>query len=221
MNCQKPNSECSGKKVFPCAYPACIQVFKTKFSCKRHQLVHTKEKPFSCEMCGRRFGLLQHLKEHSYRHFRQKPYACGIGECQETFRHASELSIHRRTHPQYSLKKYHYAKEVPAKIEKGEVKSETVDNGVDSMESGVRIEAQSALGQKELGDETFGLDLHYLRYLTTIDIPRAQRSRPVLPMPAVYCLEKRETGCCDDKHVSNLELINYGISSLFNSGLLN
>lgn len=79
------------------------------------------------------------------------------------------------------------------KIEKGEVRSETVDNGVDSVESGARAETGAPLGRKERGDETFGLDLHYLRYLMTIDVPRVPSYRPVLPLPAIYGMRKIET----------------------------
>ena len=96
------------EKLFACNYPNCSQVFRTKFSCKRHRLTHTKEKLFACERCGKRFTLAQHLKEHSYRHSKKKPYICGVSDCQQAFRHASELSLHRRTHPEYQLRQYHY-----------------------------------------------------------------------------------------------------------------
>ena len=73
--------------VFSCNYPGCDKVFMTAFSSKRHKLVHTKERPFACEVCGKRFGLVQHLKEHTFRHSKVKPYICGINGCQEAFRH--------------------------------------------------------------------------------------------------------------------------------------
>ena len=40
-------------------------------------MVHTKEKNFACEFCGKRFGLKQNMKVHEKIHFRggRKPKA--------------------------------------------------------------------------------------------------------------------------------------------------
>lgn len=101
-------AQTSRGQLFVCGYPDCGRSFKTKFSCNRHFLTHTKERQHACEFCGKKFTLAQHLKEHLYRHSRLKPYVCGVVGCQESFRHASELSLHRRTHPEYKLRVYHY-----------------------------------------------------------------------------------------------------------------
>eukprot|EP00826_Nyctotherus_ovalis_P035781 TRINITY_DN3104_c0_g1_i3.p1 TRINITY_DN3104_c0_g1~~TRINITY_DN3104_c0_g1_i3.p1 ORF type:complete len:210 (-),score=14.69 TRINITY_DN3104_c0_g1_i3:101-730(-) len=135
MNCLENNTTCiGGKKLFACEYPGCDQVFRTKFSCKRHTLTHTKEKPHTCEECGKKFSLMQHLKEHSYRHSKQKPYVCGVDGCTQSFRHASELSLHRRTHSDYKLRKYKFFKprvvaEKPAHKASKDTLSEGRDDG--------------------------------------------------------------------------------------------
>jgi len=49
---------------------------------------------------------LRYLKEHVYIHTKDKPYTCGIGGCNKRFRQAGKLSLHRRTHKEYSLKSY-------------------------------------------------------------------------------------------------------------------
>ena len=105
----------SPNSVYACSYPGCGRAFRTKFSCKRHTLTHQTEKKFSCELCKKKFTLSQHLREHMYRHTNKKPYVCGVAGCEERFRHASELSLHRRTHPEYKLRKHTMAS-VPRKL---------------------------------------------------------------------------------------------------------
>ena len=119
-------------KKFVCSYPGCNQIFKTKFSCKRHNLTHTKEKAYICNECGKKFALIQHLKEHSYRHSKQKPYNCGILGCTQSFRHASELSLHRRTHPEYKLRKYENIKSQCKINESDQEKGHTHDYSKDT-----------------------------------------------------------------------------------------
>lgn len=62
------------------------------------------------EICFVPVGLLisylRYLKEHIYVHTKDKPYVCGIGDCEKRFRQAGKLSLHRRTHKEYSLKWY-------------------------------------------------------------------------------------------------------------------
>lgn len=65
---------------------------------KRHKVIHTKDKNFECEYCGKRFALYQYLKEHVYIHTDDKPYVCGIGGCKKCFRQTGKLSLHRKTH---------------------------------------------------------------------------------------------------------------------------
>ena len=89
-----------------CSYPGCGRLFKTRFSLRRHTLVHTQEKKYGCEYCGKRFSLLQYMREHTYIHTQECPYVCGVAGCQERFRQNGKLSLHRRTHPEYKLKTY-------------------------------------------------------------------------------------------------------------------
>ncbi len=96
----------NGKELFACPHAGCSRLFKTKFSMKRHSLVHNAEKNYECQYCGKKFALPQYLKEHTYTHTRDKPYVCGVAGCQKRFRQAGKLSLHRRTHKEYTLKQY-------------------------------------------------------------------------------------------------------------------
>jgi len=43
----------------------CLKQFRDNSKLKRHSLVHTKEKPFSCELCGGKFTRLENLRNHT------------------------------------------------------------------------------------------------------------------------------------------------------------
>lgn len=107
MKYSNSSSDSMQDKLFICSYPNCGKKFKTKFSMCRHNLVHSQEKNFSCKYCGKKFALYQYLKEHTNTHTSEKPYVCGVSGCKERFSQTGKLSLHRRTHPEYKLKKYH------------------------------------------------------------------------------------------------------------------
>ena len=98
-------------KLFSCEHPGCSKVYSSMFSLKRHQGTHRTDKPFVCDICGKRFVMIQYLKEHSYCHTKEKSHVCKINGCKKSFRHASDLSLHRRVHPEFKLRKYNYLKD--------------------------------------------------------------------------------------------------------------
>lgn len=94
--------------IYQCSNAGCSRLFKTKFALKRHLLVHTKDRSCVCPHCDKKFSLPQYMREHLYTHTREKPYVCGVAGCQERFRQAGKLSLHRRTHVEYHVKKYNF-----------------------------------------------------------------------------------------------------------------
>lgn len=69
-----------------CTFPNCGKLFSNGFSLKRHQYLHSNNKPYSCPYCNKSFSLLQYLQEHKNSHTREEPYICGVDGCQEAFR---------------------------------------------------------------------------------------------------------------------------------------
>lgn len=191
---EKISSDTSSEELIPCSYPGCSQYFRSRFSCKRHQLVHTKEKKFVCEECGKRFSFAQHLREHSYRHGNLKPYNCGIDGCKESFRHSSELSLHRRTHPGYRLKKYHYVEKTTSTKKTGKPskkkyervsKAESTDANVESLASKGRAEIGFENQQEKPANDLWGLDFAFLQYIENITMQDERTKRPRLPLPNI------------------------------------
>lgn len=84
--------------LYCCMAPGCDKAYNTRFNLKRHVAGHhITVRRFSCEICKRQFSSNQNLREHQYVHSRTKSFQCSA--CGQSFRQASQLSLHTRFHP--------------------------------------------------------------------------------------------------------------------------
>ncbi|XP_057573904.1 membrane-bound transcription factor site-2 protease isoform X4 [Hippopotamus amphibius kiboko] len=87
-----------GPRVHVCA--ECGRAFIENSKLKRHQLVHTGEKPYQCtfEGCGKRFSLDFNLRTHVRIHTGDRPYMCPFSYCNRKFAQSTNLKSHILTH---------------------------------------------------------------------------------------------------------------------------
>ncbi|GFR85559.1 zinc finger protein [Elysia marginata] len=61
-----------------------------------HKRWHAGEKPYECDICGRRTICFGDLKKHKRMHSDKRPYVCEV--CGKSFRFISNLNRHRKGH---------------------------------------------------------------------------------------------------------------------------
>lgn len=74
----------------------CNKGFKHKQLLQRHNLVHSDDRPFVCDVCGATFKTRANLYNHSNIHSEEKPYQCTF--CDAKFSHKTSLILHTRWH---------------------------------------------------------------------------------------------------------------------------
>ncbi|KAB7507679.1 Zinc finger protein [Armadillidium nasatum] len=81
------------QRLFTCSYCPYRTIYGTTF--KRHIMFkHTKEKPFQCSVCSKRFSMKTNLNIHMRIHTGEKPYQCD--KCNMRFTKKSTLNKHQR-----------------------------------------------------------------------------------------------------------------------------
>ncbi|CAN7994559.1 unnamed protein product [Ixodes pacificus] len=85
----------SRKGKFECS--RCPYTSVNKFDVKRHERIHTGEKPFQCRFCNRAFNQSSTLISHRRTHTGERPYRCG--RCDRGFSRKGDMQRHRnRSH---------------------------------------------------------------------------------------------------------------------------
>lgn len=84
-------------KPHKCPWPYCSYSAVERARLKRHQVIHTEERPFQCRHCSYAAPLKVHLKRHvSNVHRGEQPYECDI--CHTRFTQQGSMAWHRKKH---------------------------------------------------------------------------------------------------------------------------
>ncbi|KAJ7398189.1 Zinc finger and BTB domain-containing protein 49 [Pitangus sulphuratus] len=84
----------SGEKPYICEI--CGKRFAASGDVQRHIIIHSGEKPHLCDICGRGFSNFSNLKEHKKTHTADKVFTCD--ECGKSFNMQRKLVKHRIRH---------------------------------------------------------------------------------------------------------------------------
>lgn len=74
----------------------CTKAFTTQAHLKEHLKIHTGFKPYRCDACGKSFIRAPDLKKHERVHSNERPFGCQM--CEKAFKHKSHLKDHERRH---------------------------------------------------------------------------------------------------------------------------
>lgn len=83
----------SNYRPFKCKKSDCSAAFTSSFHLKKHQLVHSEKRNFSCQICFKTFKSTGHIVSHMKHHVKFKPHRC---KCEAAFFTKRALKTHLR-----------------------------------------------------------------------------------------------------------------------------
>jgi hypothetical protein len=84
----------TGEKFYKCN--KCGKIFCQKSQFMQHERIHARRKHYQCNQCQKTFGLKSHLTKHERINYGEKLYQCN--QCEKTFGWMLYLSRHQTTH---------------------------------------------------------------------------------------------------------------------------
>uniref|UniRef100_UPI003AADF6AF uncharacterized protein n=1 Tax=Centroberyx gerrardi TaxID=166262 RepID=UPI003AADF6AF len=82
------------KRPFSCV--VCGKRYCLEEHLNRHMLIHTEKKMFNCRVCGKEFHHKRNIRVHMRNHTGEKPYSCSF--CGKGFGQKAHLQTHMRVH---------------------------------------------------------------------------------------------------------------------------